>query len=230
MPRRSFRRSPPRRRFRGVRPVTAPTRWEVCNFFFDSSDTLTDGVFLTESVELLKIQDHLGGVATTTSRGLSAVSRRIELGGIVFDYGWNLEGPANEADLVSSKWQHGIYLVTDRLDENSQPIALPNWSLNAAPVATVPSGAANEDDFPLRIHWRDADIWNQMAGLVSTPVTNANIRSNHPTRTQSLRLRRYLDDHQGLYFQFFDQFVSDGADSLAIHKWVWGTIYYRWRI
>jgi len=98
------------------------------------------------------------------------------------------------------------------------------------PVATVPSGSANEDDFPLRIHWRDADIWNQMAGLVSTPVTNANIRSNHPTRTQSLRLRRYLDDHQGLYFQFFDQFVSDGVDSLGIHKWVGGTIYYRWRI
>jgi len=220
----------PRRRFnRGVRQITSPRRWEVCNFFFDSVDTLTDGIFLTESVELLKIIDHVGGASTTTTRGIAAITRKIEVGGLVFNYGWNLDGPAGEADTVGSKWQHGIYLVTDRLDENAQPVSLPNWNINQAPVATAPSSTGAEDIFPMRIHWRDSDIWSNMAGLVSTPVTNANIRNNHPTRTQSLRIRGSLDDYSGLYFQFYDLFISDGADSLSVHKWVWGTLYYRWK-
>jgi len=68
-----------------------------------------------------------------------------------------------------------------------------------------------------------------MAGLVSTPSTNANLSTNHPTRTVNLRLRRFLDDYTGLYFQFYDFFnAQDSEGVLDVQKWVWGTVYYRW--
>lgn len=230
--RRSARRSfPRRRRFGGgIRRSTEPTRWEVANFFFDSADLLVAPLFLTESVELLKVQDHMGGApGTPVGRSLSAATRRIELGGIVFSYGHSLIGGAGESDNPANLWLHALHLVTDRLDADAQPIALPDWSINQPPIATIPSVDSIEADFPMRIHWRDRDIQANFAGLVSTPSTNATTRSNHPQRTVSLRLRRFLDDQQGLYFQFFDQFAATADEELTIHKWVWGTLYYRWR-
>lgn len=219
-PRRSFRRS-------RLRPPNAPQRWQACNFFFDSADTITAAAFLNESVELLKIQEHIAGTGTA-ARSLEAASRRIELGGMVFNYGWNLIGAANDAPNVSDLWVHGIHLVIDRLDNTGAPSSLPDWIGNQAPVATLPSDAASDDEWPLRVLWRDRHITGQMAGLVSTAATNANLATNHPTRTVNIRLRRYLDDFTGLYFQFYDLFTSSAGANLSVHKWVWGTIYYRW--
>jgi len=179
---------------------------------------------------MLKIQDHIGGAAgTAIGSSLSAISRRIELGGIVFNYGASLVGGAGEADNPSDLWLHGLYLITDRLDSDGQPVSLPNWQQTQPPIATIGSTVTEEDEYPLRVHWRDLHISTSMAGLVATPITNANLLTPHPTRTVSIRLRRFLDDYNGLYFQFYDLFAGGFEDDISIHKWVAGTIYYRWR-
>jgi len=233
--RRPFRRSSrsfPRRRSFGprLRPPSGPRRWQAAHFFFDGVDLIESGIFLTESVELLKIQDHIGGAAgTAIGSTLSNISRRVELGGIVFNYGHSLIGPADETQNPSDIWLHGLYLVTDRLDSDGQPTSLPNWQQTMSPISTIGSSVTEDDEYPLRVHWRDMHLATSFAGLVSTPTTNANLLAPHPTRTVNLRLRRFLDDFHGLYFQFFDLYSSDPEATLSIHKWVGGTLYYRWR-
>jgi len=226
--RRSRSRAPFRRFRRRLKPPTAPQHWQAANFFFESQDVITNAVFLTESVELMKIQEHIGSPTTSQSRSLEAMSRRVELGGIVFDYGHKLDGPANESDAPANKQPWMIRLVTDRLNNASNPTALPDWLTNQAPIATAPTGLSQDDEFPLRTHWRVSDITNNMAGLVSTPSTNANLLTPHPTRTVNLRLRRFLDDYTGLYFQFYDFYSAGGVEGITVYKWVWGTLYYRW--
>jgi len=229
---------PKRRRGPRIRKSTEPTRWETCNFFFDSVDDIDAGGFLNESVELFKIQDHIGGAAgSAVGRSLAAISRRIEIGGVVFSHGVDLVGTdqiSGGFDSSESGYFHGIYLVTDRLDAAGLPVALPDWTTNQAPIATAPSAVSDDDEFPMRVHWRDQFGFAAGAqGLGQTSIQYANwSKSPHPVRTESLRIRRWLDDEQGLYFQFYDFFNGVNADAgavLTLHKWVWGTVYYRWR-
>jgi len=229
----AFRRSrsrAPFRRFRRSRlkPPNAPQHWQAANFFFESQDIITNAVFLTESLELVKIQEHIGSPTTSQSRSLEAMSRRIELGGIVFQYGHMLDGPAAESDAPANKEVWQMRLVTDRLNNAGNPTALPDYLVSQAPITVAPSGLAQDDEFPLRTHWRDGNIMSNFAGLVSTPHTNANLLTPHPTRTVNLRLRRFLDDYTGLFFHFYDFYSAGGTESITIYKWCFGTLYYRW--
>lgn len=211
-----------------MRPPIAPQRLQSCNFFFENSEQLTHGTFLNNSVELLKLQDHLG--SGTQGRTLATVARRIEISGMVFNYGWNLVCPADQPEHPADQWIRGIYLVTERLDNFQQPVALPDWTINQAPVTTAPGATGEQADFPLRVHWRDQHLLAGMAGLVATPSTNANQVNTHPSRTVNLRLKRYIDDFTGLYFQFYNLFnAQDVEGTLDVNYWVWGTIYYRLR-
>jgi len=225
--RRSPRRSFSRRRFRrrGLKPPTQTTRWETCNFSFDALQSINPEVnaFLTESVELLKIPEHMGDPADSGTI-LESIARRIEIGGIVFNY------TLPTATALAGTWSGNaaidgrLYLVTDRLDATNQPIALPNWDLNEAPVSIAPT--VEDNQFPTRIHWRDALFGMCFGG---STVNDRNPIQTHPIRTQNLRLKRFLDDEHGLYFQFFTRDVNRGAGSgYTVTYAVSGTIYYRW--
>lgn len=224
---RRSRRSSPRRRFRRQRlkPPTQTTRWETCNFSFDALQSVNPETtaFLTESVELLKIPEHMGDPADSGVI-LESLSRRIEIGGIVFNY--MLPCPTALAGTWSANGaiDGRLYLVTDRLDTSNQPLALPNWDLNEAPVSVAPT--AEDNQFPTRIHWRDGRL--QLVN-VSSALSFQHPLDTHPTRTQNLRLKRFLDDEHGLYFQFYTRDINRGAGSgYTVFYGVSGTIYYRW--
>jgi len=206
-------------------------RWETANFFFDGSANLEHGVFLNNSVELAKINDHIGGTDVPAATQMANFTRRVEIGGIVWNHWFNLLAAANDSSSVSSVLFRGLVLCTCSLDVASLPNELPDWSDNQAPIATAPSTTAEDVDFPTRVHYREFDAISQLAGLVSTPVTNAAARTVQVQRPHNLRLRRYLDDHHGLYFQFYHLWNSPNAtgDDIDVEFGCAGTLYYRWR-
>jgi len=212
-----------------LRPPIAPVRWEAANFFFDSADQLAHGVFLNETLDLVKVQGHAG--ASTQGRILEGLTRRIELGGVVFNHWFNHIGPADQVEAGGDGWFRGIVLAIDRVDAAGAYVGLANWTLTNAPIATAPGAANEEIDFPTRILWRDFDVRVGMAGLVSTPRDLVNASRNHPGRSTSLRIRRFLDDGHGLHFQFFNLFnAADAEGTFDVEYGVWGTLYYRWVI
>lgn len=225
--RRSFKRPSPRfgaRRGRMKQP-NAPVRWEVANFRFSAQISTNTGVPVTQTIELLKIAEHTGGSAITNVF-LEAATRRIEIGGIVFDHGRKVigvGGTIGTADRISS----AQLLVIDKLDETSAPISLPNWELVQSPVSVNP--IVEENQFPTRILWRNGHIYYPGLPATSSIASPAADNVVHVTRTQNLRLRRFLDDQHGLYFHTFCNSVGTHT-SFTVHDWFWGTIYYRWVI
>jgi len=228
MARRFHRSARGRPRRRGLRPPIAPVRWEAANFFFDSAVQLAHGVFTVNSLSLLQIPGHAG--ASTQGRVLEGMSRRIELGGIVWNYWFNHIGAADQIEAQGDGWARGHFLVIDRLDITGQPEALPDWTLSNAPIATAPGAANEEVDFPTRILFRDCDFRAGMAGLVATPRDLVNASRTHPGRTHSVRIRRFLDDDHGLFLQFYNLFnAADAEGNFDVEFGAWGTVYYRWK-
>lgn len=220
-PRRSFRRFSRAR----LKPPLAQQKWQWANFAFDAQASLQAGTFLIHSVELLKVADHVG--TGSTGNVFESLTRRIEVGGIVYDFGTGFAGGAGDPDNPSDAYLFGELLVIDRLAISGAPEGLPDWNSTLAPVSTAPT--VEEQDFPTRVLHRYFDRQTSLAGLVSTPLTNGQARYNRPMRTQNLRLRRFLDDRHGLFLNFYHLIDGVSAADTDVDYWAYGSIFYRWR-
>lgn len=239
--RRQFRRAP-FRRFRRARThaVVANQVWQRANFFFSEvktvpnvSDTSTNTVFqlVTGGV--------LGDQATTTGRALSNAIRRIEVGGVV------LWGGARNVDdvtdfLVTAPEDNEIYLHTalyvDRMNQLGVVPASMNWMRSQVPISSVPSVAAEDWDFPMKMLWRrwsEIGITTQELGNVPEGslayLNGETLASQSPFIHLNKRLRIRVDDFQALCFSF--SYCTGPAYAASVQHqyrhWLAGSVYYR---
>jgi len=210
--------SRPRRRGL-LRSAPRPTRWEFCNFHHNDSVVVVDNTFNTNLVSLLQIPGHLGGTGTI-QRALEAVTRKILIGGIVFRYSQRIVATAGAPTAAGSLFcQSSLWI--DRLDGAGAGSALPDWLTNQAPVATAPSSLSDEHDFPDRVLWRDNYQIPTAAVLAGSTGVNS-----HDLPQVNMRIKRVIDDTQGLFFNHYTFANSVGQNPTA-DRWVWGHIYYR---
>jgi len=215
--RRSF--SRPRSRRRGLRVAPRPTRWEFCNFFHNDVPSITDNSFQTNLVSLIQIPGHLGGTGTI-QRALEAAARKVLIGGIVFRYGQRHVATAGAPTAAGSLFCQSTLWI-DRLDGAGAGAALPDWTINQAPVATAPGSLSDEMDFPDRVLWRDNFQVPTAAVLAGSTGVNG-----HDLPQVNLRIKRIIDDTQGLFFNHYT-FANSVGQNPTVDRWVWGHIYYR---
>lgn len=210
-----------KRRFVTTRAVTAPGRFMAANFSTVISQLVAGGVGTTVMLELAKHQDHVGDQATTQGRVISQLVRKFEIGGIVFNAQVNarefIDEPASPV-----RYTAHIVLCTIDLDSGGNPVIVPDFSLNEPPVTTVGgSSIGNENvDFPTRIHWRHS----YSNAFPTTVPSQSNNETGVLIRTQNLRLRRYLSDHQGLYLAA--TILHGIVEDINFEAFFAGTLYY----
>jgi len=181
---------------------------------------------------------------------LANMSRQMEIGGLVFDWGFEKRfhlrfPPGGESDIKTA----GVYVetsvLTDRFDMVGNPASLSN---NAPLVSTTPvtlstvGGGGNppELEMPTRIHWRRTEYVNPAPVVLDWSALGINdgqatavpgtLRVYDQRRTESLRLRLRLLDEQGLFFRIALRATADFPDGeLAFRWWAAGSIFYRVR-
>jgi len=218
--RRSFRRRS-RRSFTRTRPTTETQRWESATF--DVVNTITtESTPVISLFELVKVFGHFGDPTDQIGTVLGNAVRFIEVGGVVWDFHVvPLTSP--EADVVAYTKFHKS-LVTLQVDAGGTP-ALWDPFVTQPPIAVVSSDGDDDVAQPIRIHWRESELLpSGELNNVAFPPWNFQDRQ----RTHSLRLRRRIDDHQGLYFVI----ATDGGATASVTwtYWIHGTLYYRVRI
>lgn len=255
--RRKFTRRPfTRRRFGGARlrrPTTAG-RWERSTFFVGNSSFLPAGS-LSSQLVLFHLASQ--GMSLTqnspvpTGVALSSMVRRLEIGGITYDWGidWvpdslTLQSDANPTD--STAWfMHA--LVTDKLVTESGVSIIPNSILAWEPfepefptsVLTVSTPALQFDaEQPTRIHFQKTVSFNLgtpelvLSEDLQVPWGQPVDSRRHATVNRRLRLS--LDDDQGLFLAFASR-NCDGFDASIVtgtrrfRTWARGTLYHRWK-
>lgn len=217
-----------RRRRAGTRASTRPQRWEVANFFDVIPQIVDPSIALgtTVMVELLKSIDHIGDGATGQGQALSAMSRYIEIGGIVFDIEVSFEGVYRDETVGPEYFYVTEFLCTEQLDAGGNPVNVPDYFQTQKPIqlANVGSLLNEEPDFPLRTHWRRS-YSNLFPTVAPTPYNGT--FAVHTRQTKSLRLKRRLDDDQGLYLGATIGFPGIAQENFSL--FVAGTLYYRIR-
>lgn len=179
---------------------------------------------------------------------LANMSRQMEIGGLVFDWGFEKRRHVLFPPTNASGQTAGVYcetsVLTDRFDMVGNPASLSN---NAPLVSTTPvtlssvggGGSHPELELPTRMHWRRTEYVNSAPvvydytfldiGEQATALP-AVLRARDQRRTESLRLRLKLLDEQGLFFRIALRTTGDFPDGEAAYVW-WasGSIYYRVR-
>lgn len=164
--------------------------------------------------------------------------RFLEIGGIVFD--WQMELSDIALDFTTTPetdiWriENQVLLVSDRLDEEANPVAIDtNWFSSTSPIPLASAAAAEDEDqeFPTRVHWRHG---RTIAGGYSQfPDVTGNYQ---PSQNQvslqgsaNLRLRLKLDDEHCLAFHWTSLLRNTSATlaAAAINLNIWGSLYYR---
>lgn len=224
MRRRRFNRQVSRRRG-GVRPSVRPQKWEAANFFGLVPFTVDPSVLLgsTVMVELIKAMDHIGDNANAQGQALSQIVRKIDIGGIVFDIDVRSEEPFLEDPVGPEYYYVTEWLCTCDLDSASNPVTIPDYLQTQKPVqiANVNSLLNEDTDFPQRTHWRRS-YSSEFPTQFPSPGDAPHIRT-----TKSLRLKRSLDDTQGLFIGATVGFPGITQADFSLH--VAGTLYYRVR-
>lgn len=234
----SFSRAPfRRRRFQGVnnRKVSQPVKWEWANFSF-ANVIAPEGAFAAQNIVTLvaAMDDRLGDSGTAQGRALMHAARRLELGGIVWYAGVDVQQitPANRtAEMVRER--HMVWAF-DRLDATGIPVAInTDWAASDPPIATIdatnPAATIDEAQYPQRIIRR----WTEQAsyGIFLSADSAVSTVHNRSRWSGNLRLRQFLDEDHCLVFHQFNHNRVGVFASAAVRErfWCTGTLYYRWR-
>lgn len=226
-----------------TRVATRPKIWNRANFYFDNavnvpntSDSCTNSaVLLARHLNLAEISN--------VGFGYSNQLRWLEVGGVVFDYGFRRES-GYDATLGASAQQvtQGVTLATDRLDTTGAPVtaATVQWQRVQEPVGQVsstgvPASTAQNVDYPTKIHWRK---WERKphyavtvnAGEQLVAPEGQYLDARNATINKRLRLR--LPPEHGLFLIFSvvtgPSYAAGGT--LAWSFWAQGQIYWRTRL
>jgi len=185
-------------------------------------------------VPIAQIQDHVADGTVATGRALSEQVRFMEVGGVVFDWQSNIVDVTQDDDEGIWIVQQQLLLVSDRLDEVGNPVALnTDWFSSTTPTTLAQSQAENDEDttFPTKVHWRHS---RNLAGGklptlgVATSVSPAQV-TIHAQGSANLRLRLRLDDEHALAFHLTTDIANTGGvlTGAAVSTSVCGSIYYR---
>jgi len=201
--------------------------------FFDTTNLPQNLVLV-----LAQIFDHVGDSATGVGRTMSNLVRSMEIGGIVFDYGFVLS-PTNSESPGGQPWpcvfQSQFILASDRLQTDGTPAAIDvGWFTNTTPI-TIATATSNEDEdqqFPTRVHYRRSHLFD--LGVQPGFDAAGDLRTGHTTYRSgghaSLRLRLRLSDEQVLAIHVPTILHRvDGLTSLTVLFFATGSLYYRAR-
>lgn len=253
--RRRFRSFRGRRSFsRGrLRRPAPPARWQVGRFHLIQTHNLTQAEEDTSSLvtyfPLAQIFNQVGDVTTSPGRLQMNLVRRMEVGGIVMDYGvfykfQQLAGAGSDfnefrtADDTLNLVFARMVVATDRLFEDGSPSALnPNFFQNTTPIAS-PGGLFLEDldaVYPLRTHYEDQFHW-EVDSFNHDGVARTFTPSVAPiTRTTgklNLRVKQSLDDLQTFGVYVASRWQPSGGARYEVVAVTWhltGKLYYRVR-
>lgn len=238
----------------GTRPGKEPQKWEVSDFAIGGGATLPAGAG-SETIALF----HLLSVGISLSQGtdnlnvgnaLAAMTRKIHVGGIVFDY--NLF-PQNDIEGVDDIFEGNVlyrwFLCYDNLVADPSLDWIPNSVQAYSPltsdfptailnnaVAPSPEASTREGFRPVRVLWQKNDMLqlaarrfnNDEEGVLYVPSDQRVITSRG---TVNRRLRVSLGDHQGLFLGLATLNLANFAApqaSRVIHRFATGSIYWRW--
>lgn len=215
-----------------------PRKWERGNMYFNIDHEFTSGTgdSLLTILPIAQTNRIVDGQATDVGRALSAATRNIEVGGLVYDYvisKQNFTGffPPAQGDIgtVDSR----ILLVSDRLDSSTppQPVCLQtNWFTNTQPLTTVNENQDEQQTFPTQIHrqhFRRHDFSSlQLSDVAGDYPAGQAVESIRGTANVRLRLR--LADDEVLAFHFASQVpLSEEIRNCTVRMSIIGTIFYR---
>lgn len=245
---RRFNRFRARRRFTSrrrsnLRRPHPPKKYSRANFYVSTTVAVANQSDNTTNTAVLLARTLNLGELAGAGRSFSDQVRGIEIGGVVLDYGIT-EGVS---DFMVNTWPNvelysGVTLLSDRLDATGAPVAAASvqWNRVQPPIAqttaATPSSTAEDVDFPLQIHWRRFQPWRRRAQALDAPVEgelygiDGQFLQMNPT-TLNKRLKLWLDDYHGLFFQF--SFITGPAYAAGFprtfHLFLQGQLYYRTR-
>lgn len=251
----SARRSFSSRSRRGSMRKPGDRKWEKSQFFVSTSPSGIWPAGASSSqigaLHLASIGTSLAANTTSISTGvaLAQMARKLLIGGIEFDWGLSIMGPAISAGAtpVQSLIHHQVGLCTDRIVTESGVSDTPNfilagWNplLSAFPTSILSSSTpttalGNDDqDRPVHVHWKDTQETINAAFTLAVSE-DLLVPLGQPVRVRrghvSKRLRLVLGDHEGLYFYHALQNSSAfNAGSTARGGYVWfaGTLFWKY--
>lgn len=244
-------------RRRGLRPSrdAKGLKLQRADFFFEGLGSLPTGSASEQTTYFnicnsnLALNTGSGMEGEQLARAVNTMIRRIDINGIVFDYGWEWNGEISGNNTRALGYHYAMWgLCLDRcisdISGNVVPAALEaNWSpwLSTFPVAalsaTVPAEETEEIRQPLRVLWSKTNwrsngvrqVLDQEEGALYVPDEQ---RLSPTTGTFNRRLRVALDDSQGLFIihstRNSPSSTLSGTARLFV-RWIRGTLYYRFR-
>lgn len=181
---------------------------------------------------------------------MGSMTRSIDIGGIVLDYGLALGDPldADAVNPLNNDFLEHWEILTDRISSNTstgnpEPDAVSSWSpfsvqwpvqtLNAA--TDFPNDSTEQYRFPVRTHWQKTHYRTLAPLTMDTPNENTLYFSPEtPTlprnSTLNRRLKLRLDDQQGLFLCLATRnspTFDAGSNFRTLRYWCRGTLYYR---
>lgn len=250
------------RRFSGRRGsthiVTRPRKWEMATMFARTEFNPPNLGQTSQQIyiHLASIADSLANFTSPSDEQrfgtvLSSMQRAIEVGGVVYDWGYQIMS-AFDGDILiagappASKMYCAHHLITDRYAVSSGivvPASLGSW--NPFDVmwpmqilgTSSPVQQRNQVELPTRIHFQKTfdvsfggrPVSNDEGNILYIPDSQA-LRQNFGTVNRKLRLR--LSDEQGLFAHWSlqtDPAWEFGTVTPTIVFWLRGQLYYRYR-
>lgn len=235
-----------------MKTAKSPQRWEVSDFLLTQLATLPTGQS-SEQLLMLHIASITQSMAqdssTVLGTTLSGMTRKLMIGGIVFDFGTEVAGQMpNVADtpILAGDVFVNAELCLDQIVTPSASTFFPNAIQGYSPftsdfptqiiTATTPNPQSREAFRPLRSLWSKRYM-KRIAGRAAVPAESLLTIPNEQLLagrygTVNRRLRLILDDHQGLYF-CFATFNASGFDvptsnHRQLRHWVTGRLYWRY--
>lgn len=236
-----------------LKNARSPGVYEASDFFIEFVTQLPSGsasetlvYFNLASIDL----SLLGGssaVGTPVGSVLSAMVRKLQVGGVVFDYGVEFQNQLDGADTSNTDYAYFMHgLLYDRLESGAlssgQPASVAGWSpfQSAFPIAaltaTTPSIETSDNQHPTRLLWNKT----RYRSVAARTIVNSNAELLYVPNEQLLapreatvnrRFRVLLDDEQGLFLSLATRNSPDfagGTTPRGYRAWWRGTLYWRY--
>lgn len=187
-------------------------RWEAAQFHF----TQVIQINAAGPTNALGVLVQLAQASQLFTEAGDNLIRRILIGGIVWDSYHRLDiSQADDNALV----QEGV--IAERVDNTGQPVQIWNPWLN-----TEPLGTNDETILPVHVYRRRIGaVFNASA----SEELSLQVRPQDGWPTQSVRIKRAINDFTGLYFHLSVLGLAVGGASLSLNSTVTGTLYFRYR-